>query len=147
MKFLKKILRKFLLVSTKLIILYFFVRWVPHWDPRTQSDWPVALSLSFKFVGLFRSPTPLLKAIILLSLASFICSRSILAKPNVCIPTFSNTWHSHRMCTDVSFSAPHLLHEGVFPLLILCSMYCRLICLVKSPTNILQYFLSSLLMN
>ncbi len=49
------------------------------------------------------------------------------------------------MCTDVSFSAPHLLHEGVFALLILCSMYCRLICPVRSPTNILQCFLSTII--
>ncbi len=36
----------------------------------------------------------------------------------VCILIFSNTRHSHRMCTDtdISFSTPHLLHEGVFAL-------------------------------
>ncbi len=77
---------------------------------------------------LFRSPAPFLRATIPLSFASFICSRSILAKPKVCIFTFSNTGHSHRMCTDVSYSAPYLLHEGVFALLILCSMHCRLMC-------------------
>ncbi len=72
---------------------------------------------------------------------------SILAKTKVYIFTFSNTGHLHRMCTNVSFSAPHLLHEGVFALLILCSMYCRLICPVRSPTDILECFLSSLLIN
>ncbi len=51
------------------------------------------------------------------------------------------------MCTDVSFSAPRLLHGGVFALLILCNMYYRLIWSVRSHTNILQCFLSSLLMN
>ncbi len=60
---------------------------------------------------------------------------------------FSNTGHSHRMCTNVFFSAPHFLHEGVLALLILHSMYSRLICPVTSPTNIPQCFLSSLLMN
>ncbi len=75
------------------------------------------------------------------------CSGTILAKPSVCILAFSNTRYWHSLCTDVSFSAPHLLHEGIFVLLILCSIYCRLICLVRSPTNILQSFLSSLLMN
>ncbi len=36
------------------------------------------------------------------------------------------------MCTNISFSASHLLHERVFALFILCSIYCRLICLVRS---------------
>ncbi len=63
------------------------------WDPKTQARW--------------------------LSLASFICSGSILAKPKVYILTFY-IGHSHKRCTNVSFSAPHLLHEGVFALLILC---------------------------
>ncbi len=85
-----------------------------HWDPRTQDHWPIALYLSFKFIGLFRSPALLPMAIIPLSLASFIYSGSILVKPKVCILTFSNIGHSHRMCTDVSFSAPHLLHEAGF---------------------------------
>ncbi len=44
--------------------------------------------------------------------------------------------HTHRMCTDVSFSAPHLLLERVFALLIWCSIYCRLICPVKSGTDL-----------
>ncbi len=97
--------------------------------------------------GLLRSPAPLSRTTIPLSLVSYICSGSILAKPKVSILTFSNTGHSHRICTDVSFSVSHLLHEGVFVLLILCSMYCRLIHSVRSPTNILQCFRSSLLMN
>ncbi len=113
---------------------------------RTQAHWAIALCLSFKFIGLFTSPASLPRATIPLSLASLICSGSILAKPKVCILTFS-TGHSYRMCTDVSFSAPHLLPEQVFALLILYSIYCRLICPVRSPTNILQCFLSSLLMN
>ncbi len=113
----------------------------------TQARWPITLYLSFKFIGLFRSPAPLPRAMIPLSFASFICSGSILANPNVCILTFSNTRHLHKMCTDVFFSAPHLLHEGVFALLILCSTYSSLICPVRSPTNNLQRFPSSLLMN
>ncbi len=36
---------------------------------------------------------------------------------------------------------------GVFALLILCSLYFKLKCPVRSPINILQSFLSSLLMN
>ncbi len=51
------------------------------------------------------------------------------------------------MCTDVSFSAPHLLHEEGFALLILCGMCCRLICPGRSPTDILPCFLSSSLTN
>ncbi len=35
-----------------------------------------------------------------------------MAKLTVCIFVFSNTGHSHRICSGVSFSAPHLLHEG-----------------------------------
>ncbi len=93
------------------------------------------------------SPAPLTKAVIPLSLALFICPGSILAKPKVCILTFSNTRRSYRTVTDVSFSVPHLLHEGVFALLILCNMYCRLLCSVRSPTNILPCSRSSLLMN
>ncbi len=38
------------------------------------------------------------------------------------------------MCTNISFSTPYLLYEGVFALLILCSMYCRLIYRVTLPT-------------
>ncbi len=30
---------------------FFLMRWVPHWDPRTQAHWPIALYLSFKFIG------------------------------------------------------------------------------------------------
>ncbi len=51
-----------------------------------------------------------------------------------CVPTFP-------------FLHPHLLHEGVFALLILCSIYCWLNCSVRNPTSILQCFLSSLLIN
>ncbi len=95
----------------------FFCEVNPHWDPRTQAYWPIALYLSFKFIGLFRSPAPLLSH----NPAQprlFYLFRSILTKPEVCILTFSNTGHSHRMYSDVSFSAPHLLYEGV-----LCSSH------------------------
>ncbi len=43
------------------------------------------------------------RAMTMLSLASFICSGSILAKLEICILTFSNTGHSHRMCTTFPF--------------------------------------------
>ncbi len=43
------------------------------------------------------------------------------------------------MWTEVSFSAPHLLHEGVFALLF-CNIYCRLICPVRSSISNLQCF-------
>ncbi len=124
---------------------FFFCEVDLDWDPRTQARWPIAPYLSFKFIGGYLGVLPPYQATIPLSLTSFICSGSILTKPKVCILIFSNTRHSHRMCTDVSFSAPNLLHEGEFPLLILCSMYCRLICPFRSSTNILQCFLSSLL--
>ncbi len=88
---------------------------------------------------------PLPKAMVLFNLTFYIYSRSILAKYKVCILIFSNTGHSYIMCTDVSFSATHLLHEGVFAFLILYHIYCRLICPVRSPTSILQCFLSGLL--
>ncbi len=126
------------------IIYIFFCEVGPNWDPRTQATGILPYTIHRV---LFRSPAPLPRDTIPLSLASLVCSGSILAKPKVCILTFSNTQHSHRMCTDVLFSAPHLLREGVFAFLILCSLYCRLICPVWSPTNILQCFLSSLLMN
>ncbi len=129
-----------------LYLRIFFCRVGFHWEQRTQAHWPIALYLSFKFIGLFRSPHPLPREAIPLSLASFICSGCILAKPRVCVLTVSNTRLSHRMCTSISSSAPHHLHKGFFALLILCSIYCRLICRVRSPTNIRQYFMS-LLMN
>ncbi len=81
-----------------------------------------------------------------LSLTSCICSRNILAKLKVCICIFSNTGYSHKICS-ISFSAPHLLYDGVFALLVLCSIYYRLTCPFRSSTCILQCFLSSLLMN
>ncbi len=129
--------------KTLTIYFYFFWEVGPNWDPRTQVRWPIALYLSFKFIeGYLGVQPPYRRTTIPLSLASFICSGSILAKLNVCILTFSNTRHSHRMCTDVSFSAPHLLHDGVFARLVLCSItadwYARLgalptFCNVFSP--------------
>ncbi len=95
------------------VINFFLLLDGSHWDPRTQAHWPIVLY--------FRRPASLPRDTISLSLASFICSGSILVKPKVC---------THRMC-----------------LFILCSMYCRLICPVRGPINILQCFLSNLLMN
>ncbi len=123
----------------------FFCEVGPCWDLRTQAHWPIALSLSFKFIWGYLGVQPPYRGPWSHS-ASLAFIESIMAKPKVCILNFSNTGQPHRMCTDVSFSAPHLLHKGVFALLILCSIYCRLICPVKSPT-ILQCFLSSSLMN
>ncbi len=97
----------------KTSFFFFFARWVSTGTPGFRPAGPLPHTSHLNSYGLFRSPAPLLRATILLSLASFICSGSILAKPKVCILTFSNTGHSHRMCTDVSFSTPHLLHEGV----------------------------------
>ncbi len=62
--------------------------------PRTQANRPLPYTSHLNSLGIFRSPAPLLRATIPLSLASFICSGSILAKPKVCILTFSNAGHS-----------------------------------------------------
>ncbi len=97
---------------------FFFCKVGPNWDPRTQACWPITPYLSFKFIGVFLGVLPPYRGPWSRSASSLICSGSILAKPKFCILTFSNTGHSHRMCTDVFFSAPHLLHEGVFALLI-----------------------------
>ncbi len=53
---------------------------------------------------------------------------------------------SHQLITSYYLSIIDMF-GGVFALLILSSMYCRLICPVRSPTNILQCFLSNLHMN
>ncbi len=95
-----------------------FLRGGSNWDPRTQAHWPLPYISLEIHRGLFRSPALLQRVTNRLSLASFIYSGSILVKPKVCILTFSNTGHSHRMSTDVSFSASHLLHEEVFALLV-----------------------------
>ncbi len=123
----------------------FFCEVGPHWDPRTQAHWPVALYLSFKFIGGYLGVQPLYWGSRSHSASPFLLHTSW-QRP-ICILTFFNTGNSHRMCTDISFSTTHLLHEGVFALFILYSMYCRLICPIRNPTNILQFFLSSLLMN
>ncbi len=120
--------------------LFFFHDVGPSWVSRTQVHYPSPLYLSFKFIGGYLGVQPPYQPRSC-SASPFICSGSILTKPKVCIFTFANTGHSHRMGTDVSFSAPHLLQEGVFALFILCSMYCRLTCPVRSPTKIPQCFL------
>ncbi len=126
----------------------FFCEVDPNWDHRTQAHWPIALYLSFKFIGCYLGVQLPYKGHNSAQPRLFYLFRIHPGKKlSVCILTFFNTGHSHRMRTNVSFSAPHLLHEGVFALLLLCSMYCRLICPVRCPTNILQCFLSSLLMN
>ncbi len=93
----------FLLFSF-LFFFFFFWEMDPRWNPRNHTHWPIALYLSFKFIGCYLGvQPPLPRAMISLSLASFICSGSILVKPKVCILTFSNAGHSRRMCTYVSF--------------------------------------------
>ncbi len=64
-----------------------------------------------------------------LSLTSFIWS-----SPSGPLLTLSNPGHSQNMCTDVSFSGPHFLHDGDFTLPTLCSMYLRLARPVRSPS-------------
>ncbi len=102
----------------------FFCKEGSYWDPRTQAQWPITLSISFKFIGGYLWAQPPYQRPWSHSLWPLICCRSILAEPKVCILTFSNTGHSHRMCTFVSFPAPHILHEGVFALLILFKAAC-----------------------
>ncbi len=68
--------------------LFFCCEVALYWDTRTQAHWSTAPYLSFKFIGLLRSPALLRRATIPLSLTSFICSRSMLAKPKVCILAF-----------------------------------------------------------
>ncbi len=112
-----------------------------HWDPRTQAPTPIVLSLSFKFIGGYLVVQLLTEGHDPTQPRLFYLFRIRLGKAQDLHPYLSNTGHSHRMCTDVSFSALHFLHEGVFALFILCSMYSRLI------FHILQCILSSLLMN
>ncbi len=115
------------------------------WDPRTHAHWSIAPYLSLKFIKGYLGVLPPYRG-----------PRSHSASPLLFVldPSWQNP-----SSTSLPFPTPgiriecvpmfpfHLLHEGFFALLILCSMYCRLICPVRSPTNILQCFLSSLLMN
>ncbi len=115
----------------------FFLRGGSPLRPQTQAYWTIALYLSFKFIhkGLFTNPSPQ-------------GPRSCSVSPFLFVPDPS--WQSSRSAS-LAFPTPgiriecvpmfpflHLMHEGVFALLILCSMYCRLIRPVRSPTNILQ---------
>ncbi len=118
----------------------------PHWHPRTQVYWPIALYLSFKFIGDCLGVQP-----------PYWGPRSHSASPLLSVP--DSSWQNPRSTSlpfptpgiriecAPTFSAPHLLHEGIFALLILNSVYCRLICSIRSPINILPCFLSSILMN
>ncbi len=72
-----------------------------NWDLRTQALCSIALYPSFKFIGGYSTVQPIPRATILLSLASFIWSGSILVKPMVCILIFSNTRHSHKLCSII----------------------------------------------
>ncbi len=143
-----RFLVQYLVELLKFFIFSFFFEVGLNWDPRTQARWPIAPYLSFKFIGDYLGVLPPYQGPWSRSASLFLFVLDpFWQNPRSASLSFSNTGHSHRMCTDVSFSASHLLHEGVFALLILCSMYCRLICPVRIPTNILQCFLSSLLMN
>ncbi len=112
------------------IFFSFFYKVTSNWDPRTQACWPIPQSFHLNLQGTIKPPRPLTEGhntaqygvfyLIrihpdMLSMASFIWFGSIQTKSKVCILIFSNTRHSHRMCSDVSFSASHLLHEGFFP--------------------------------
>ncbi len=91
------------------------------WDPRTpmtQSCWPIALSLSSKFIGVIRQSRAVTVGYSSAQPRLFCLIRINPGKAQVCILIFSSAGRSHKMCTEVSFSAPHL-HEGVFALLIL----------------------------
>ncbi len=89
---------------------YFWQRWAPKW-----TYFLVIIHLTFKIWWLYQ-----------------LCDVTTgirVAASKVCILTFSNSGHSHRMCIDVSFSTRHLLHEGVFALLFaalptFCNIFC-----------------------
>ncbi len=87
--------------------------------------------------GLFSNTALLPKATMPLSLTSFNLTKD-------CYP-FLSQCQIHTQCKP-SFPALHFLHVVVF-LLNLCRMYCKLMCPVMSPTNSLQCFLYSQLMN
>ncbi len=79
--------------------LGFFCEVVPHWHPRTQAHWLIALSLSFKFTGGYLWVQPLYRGPWSHSASPLVfCSTSILTKPEVCILTFSNTGHFEWKC-------------------------------------------------
>ncbi len=126
---------------------FFFCEEGPNWDPRTQGRWPIALYISFKFIGgclgvqsPYRGPRFRSASLFYLfwihpgkvqGLHLYLFQHRAFAY---------SVYQRFLFCTG----SPAW---GSLALLILCSMYCRLICRVRSPTNILQCFLSSLLRN
>ncbi len=120
----------------------FFLEVGLHWDPGTQAHWPIAYTSHLNSQGAIQESNHLTEGHDSAQLAPFFLFWIHPGKAQGLHPYL----FQHRVCTDVSFSAPQLLHEGGLALPILCSMYCRLICPVRSPTNILKCFLSGLLM-
>ncbi len=109
---------RFLSKFQKCLVFFLFARWVPIGTPGLRPAGPLSYTSHLNSQGLFRSPAPY-RGPRSRSLTSFICSGSIPAKPKICILTFSNTGHSHKMCIDFPFSALHLLHESLCsPLLV-----------------------------
>ncbi len=131
-------------------------KWLPNRSVEHSSSTHCPI-LTFKFIGGYPAVQPCYReSQHRLDSPFFIWFGSIQSEVNACIFTLSkasciltlfDTGHLYRICLIVSFPVPHLLHEGVSALPILCSVYCELICPVRSPTNILQCFLSSLLIN
>ncbi len=111
---------------------------------RTQSHWPIALSLSFKFIGGYSS-------------TSHITEGHDIAQHLLFSFTLDPTWQ--RSVLIFSNMGIHIEYVRTFLFYIaspawgsllssfLCSTYCRLICPLRSSISILQCFLSSLLMN
>ncbi len=101
-------------------------------DLKTQGHWPIALSLSFKFMGRYsafqhhyREPQP--RSVSPFFIGSDLSQQSprfaSLSFPTLeicieCVPKFRFLYHISCM-------------KGVFALLILCSIYRRLVCPVK----------------
>ncbi len=121
---------------------FLFARSVPTGTPKLRPKWSLPLPLSLKFIEghsvvqpryrgpRYRSASPLLYLLRIhpskaKDLHLYLFQRG---HPGI---------HIERV-PKIPFLR-HLLHEGVFALLILCSIHCTLICLVRSTTSILQY--------
>ncbi len=129
-------------------ITSFFLRSGSPLGPQDRSLLVLALYLSFKFIRDYLGVQPPYRG-----------PQSRSAWPLLFVPDPS--WQSPRSASlpfptlgihiECVPKFPFLHHISCmresFALLILCSMYCRLICPFKSPTNILQCFLFSLRMN
>ncbi len=108
--------------SPRLKLIFARARSVLTWTPGFRQTGPLPPYLSFKFIGLFKRTASYQEPQSRLASPLLFVPHPSWLSPMVCILTFSNTGHSHRMCTNISFSAPYPLYKGVFALLILCSM-------------------------